>query len=171
MTGPTIATVPLRVAIDRSKTVKDLLQQVQLQATDMMAFEQIGIQKIRRMSEDCNLGCQFQSLMVIQPRGNHDAEDALFESAFVQAEAEDIDTFKSYAICLEFILKPNSICLRANYDSTVVPPTQFRRLADRFENILRQISLPEVQDKTLSLLNTSSLRDLKQIWSWNETAV
>ncbi len=170
LTGPTIATVPLRVAIDRSKTIKDLLQQVQMQAADMMSFEQFGIQKIRRINEDCNLGCQFQSLMAVQPGGEHSAQDALFESSTVQNEDDNTDPFKLYAICLEFVLKPNIICLRANYDSTVVPPSQFRRLADRFENILRQISLPEVQPKTLSLLNTSSSRDLKQIWSWNNTS-
>lgn len=32
ITGPTFATVPLRIAIDRSKKVSELLQQVQLQA-------------------------------------------------------------------------------------------------------------------------------------------
>lgn len=169
ITGPTFATVPLRVAIDRSKPVKDLLQQVQLQAANMVPFEQIGIQQIRCISEDCDLGCQFQSHMVIQPEGKHGPEDTLFESTFVQTEADDIDPLKLYAICLEFILKPNSICLRANYDSTVVPPTQFRRLADRFESILRQLSLTKVQDEPIFLLNTSSLEDQKQIWSWNDT--
>ncbi|KAI9930841.1 Non-ribosomal peptide synthetase [Aspergillus wentii] len=169
MTGPTIATVPLRLAIDRSKTVKDLLQQVQLQAAEMMPFEQVGIQQIRRVSEDCNLGCQFQSHMAIQTGGKYNTKDALFKSASLPTETADADPFKLYAICLDFVLQPNSICLRASYDSTVVPPTQFRRLADRFENILRQICLPEVQAKSLSLLNTSSLRDLEQIRSWNDT--
>ncbi|KAF3054868.1 Nonribosomal peptide synthetase 13 [Daldinia childiae] len=169
ISGPTIATVPLRVAIDRSKSVEELLQQVQLQAADMMPFEQTGLQQIRRISENCDLACQFQSLMVIQTGRNQDAEDILFESSFVEPEAEGLDPFRNYAILLEVLLKPESIFLRADYDSNVVSPSQFRRLADRFENILRQISLPEVQDKPVSLLDTSSLEDLKQIWSWNNT--
>jgi amino acid adenylation domain-containing protein len=169
MTGPTMATVPLRVAIDRSKTVKDLLQQVQLQAAEMIPFEQVGIQQIRQISEDCKLGCQFQSHMVIQPGGQQDAKDALFTSVAVPREADDVDPFKLYAICLEFVLESNSICLRADYDSSIIPLTYFRRLMGRFENILRQLSLPEVQTKPLSLLDTSSSRDLEQIWSWNAT--
>ncbi|KAI8957437.1 acetyl-CoA synthetase-like protein [Daldinia sp. FL1419] len=169
ISGPTIATVPLRVAIDRSKTVEELLQQVQLQAADMMPFEQTGLQQIRRISENCDLACQFQSLMVIQTGRHQDAEDVLFESSFVEPESEGLDPFRNYGILLEVLLKPESIFLRADYDSNVVSPTQFRRLADRFENILRQISLPEVQDKPVSLLDTSSLEDLKQIWSWNDT--
>ncbi|KAB8255070.1 hypothetical protein BDV32DRAFT_154598 [Aspergillus pseudonomiae] len=171
MTGPTMATVPLRVAIDRSKAVRDLLQQVQIQAAEMMLFEQVGLQQIRRFSEDCNLGCQFQSLMVIQSRLEHDAKGALFESAPVATAVDDVDPFKLYAICLEFVLRPNSVGLRADYDSTVVSPTQFRRLADRFQNIFMQLSLPWVQAQPLSLLDTSSLGDLEQIWRWNDTTL
>lgn len=183
ISGPTIATVPLRVAIDRSKTVNDLLQQVQLQAADMAPFEQTGLAQIRRISEDCNLGCEFQSLMAIQPAHDRSAETALFQSAFVGKGANNVNDpqgsddnednmspfFKNYAICLEFFQKSDSVCVRAHYDSTVVPPTQFHRLIDRFKNILRQLSLPEAQARSISSLDTNSLGDIKQIWHWNST--
>ncbi|RHZ67355.1 uncharacterized protein CDV56_109100 [Aspergillus thermomutatus] len=167
MTGPTIATVPLRVAVDRSKTVRELLQQVQLQAAEMMPFEQVGIQRIRRLSEECNLGCEFQSLMVIQHESSHDVKGALFKTDVAPFEAGDVNHFKLYAICLEFVLKPNSICFRADYDSTVVSQSRFHRLASRFENVLRQLSSPDVWDKPVFQLDTSSQADLHQIWSWN----
>ncbi|KAL5360425.1 hypothetical protein BJX96DRAFT_175281 [Aspergillus floccosus] len=167
MTGPTMATVPLRVATDRTKTVDDLLQQVQLQAAEMMPFEQVGIQQIRRLSEDCDLGCQFGSHMVIQHGGQQDGKDKLFESAFVTT-ASDIDPFKLYAICLEFVLEPDSVRLHASFDSAVIPPTHFSRLIARFENVLRQLSSPEVLRRPLALLDTSSSRDRQQIWSWND---
>ncbi|KAI1110457.1 acetyl-CoA synthetase-like protein [Nemania sp. NC0429] len=181
MSGPTIATVPLRVAIDRSKSVKDLLQQVQLQAADMASFEQTGLAQIRRISEDCNLGCEFQSLMAIQPAHDRSAETALFQSAFIGKRADNVNDaqdsdgdednmspfFKNYAICLEFFSKSDSVSVRAHYDSTVVPSTQFRRLMDRFENILRQLSQPEAQARSISSLDTNSLGDVKQIWQWN----
>jgi amino acid adenylation domain-containing protein len=167
MTGPTMATVPLRVAIDRTKTVDDLLQQVQLQAAEMMPFEQVGIQQIRRLSEECDLGCQFGSHMVIQHGGQQDVKDKLFESAAVTT-ASDLDPFKLYAICLQFVLEPNSIRLQASFDSAVMPPTHFSRLMARFENVMRQISSQEVLRRPLGLLDTSSLRDRQQIWSWND---
>jgi hypothetical protein len=139
MTGPTIATVPLRITIDKPKTVKDLLHQVQLQATEMMPFERVGIQQIRRISDGCKLGCEFKSHMVIQPTGKHASEDFLFESSSREDETDEIDPFKLYAICLEFALERSSIHLRASYDSTVVSKSQFQRLAERFENVLRQV--------------------------------
>ncbi|RHZ69161.1 hypothetical protein CDV55_104842 [Aspergillus turcosus] len=169
MTGPTIATVPLRVAVDRSKTVKELLQQVQLQAAEMIPFEQVGIQRIRRFSEECNLGCEFQSLMVIQPESSHNVRGTLFKTDVAPSEAVDVNSFKLYAICLEFVLKPNSICFRADFDSTVVSQSRFHRLANRFENVLRQLSSPDLRDMPISQLDTSSQADLHQIWSWNRT--
>ncbi|KAI9647878.1 hypothetical protein NHQ30_004266 [Ciborinia camelliae] len=171
ITGPTFATLPLRVVIDKSRTVEELLQQVQMQAADMMPFEQVGIQQIRRISEDCALGCQFQSHMVIQPEEKRGIEEDLFDESFLQIKANDIDHFKLYAICLEFVLKPTSIHLHASYDSSVVPPTQFQRLLARFENILKQISLPGIQSQRLSSLDTSSRADLQQIWNWNKKAL
>jgi hypothetical protein len=141
--APIFTTVPIRVQIDRSKSVKDLLQQVQLQAVIMIPFQQTGIQQIRRISEYCSLGCQFQSHMVIQPRQPEDeynAKDILFESTCLRIETDDIDRFRHHAICLEFILKPTSIPLRAGYDSYVVTTTKLRRLVARFEKILRQLS-------------------------------
>jgi hypothetical protein len=150
MTGPTIATVSLRIAIDKCKTVKDLLHQVQLQATEMMPFEQVGIQQIRRISDGCKLGCEFQSHMVIQPTGKHASQDSLFESSSREDETDEIDPSKLYAICLEFTLERSSIHLRASYDSTVVSKSQFQRLAERFENVLRQVSSPAMQNEPLS---------------------
>jgi amino acid adenylation domain-containing protein len=169
MTGPTIATVPLRVAIDRSSTVGELLQRLQLQAADMMPFEQTGLQNIRRFSEDCDLGCQFQSLVVIQPRGRHDAEASLFD-VDASPKADDVP-FKHYAICLDIALSTDSISIGTNYDSNVVPVTQFHRLMDRFENILRQISMIDVQAKPAYMLDTTSSADLEQIWSWNQSCL
>lgn len=167
MTGPTMATVPLRVTIERTKTVDDLLQQVQLQAVEMMPFEQVGIQRIRRLSEDCNLGCQFGSHMVIQHGSQKDVRDRLFEPAAV-ATGSGPDPFKLYAICLEFVLEPNSIRLHASFDSAVMPATYFSRVMARFENVMRQLSSPEALRLPLALLDTSSSKDRQQIWSWND---
>ncbi|RAL12731.1 acetyl-CoA synthetase-like protein [Aspergillus homomorphus CBS 101889] len=171
MTGPTMATVPLRVAVDRTRTVDDLLQQVQLQAAEMMPFEQVGIQQFRRLSENCDLGCQFASHMVIQHGGQQAVEDQLSETAAVTTE-NDLDPFKLYAICLESVLGPNnSIRLQASFDSAVMPPTHFSRLMTRFENVMRQLSSPEVLRRPLALLDTSSSTDREQIWSWNDVVL
>jgi amino acid adenylation domain-containing protein len=168
MMGPTIATVPLRVAVDRSSTVQALLEAVQSQAVGMMRFEQTGLQNIRRLSEDCKMGCEFQSFLIVQPERKHDGEDFLFESSSVRDEIDDGDPFRQYAINLTVDLFPNRLGLHVHYDSAVVVPVQMRRLLDRFENIFKQVSLAANGSQLVSQLDTSSLADLKQVWSWND---
>lgn len=171
ITGPTFATVPLRVKLGKSRTVSDLLQQVQVQAAEMMPFEQVGIQDIRHMTDDCALGCQFQSHMVIQPTEKQGVANSVFDKSAAKNGAKDSNPFKLYAICLDFTLKSNSIGLYASHDSSVLPSTQFQRLMARFENILRQISAPGTHCQSLSSIMTSSSSDLEQVWQWNKDAL
>lgn len=185
MAAPTFATVPLRVPLDYSQRVDRVLEQVQMQAAHMMPFEQTGIRNIRRFSEECRLGCEFQSLLVIQPGrvgstgGDGGVENALFEELDSSAQPtsassskdENPGRFKHYAICLEFVLEPKlgAVRLRADHDSAVVSAVQLRRLVGRLERILRQLSSPASQEKPLARIVTSTEDDLRQIWSWNKT--
>lgn len=169
MTGPTFATVPVRVVVDKSKSIRDLLQQVQTQATSMIPFEQVGLQRIRQINEECALGCMFQSHMVIQPAGEKRGVEGAVRESISPAHASDGGApFKPYAICLDVVLRPGGLCVRASYDSSVVSATQFQRLMVRFENILQQISDPKMHAQGLSSLDTSSQMDRQQIWKWNE---
>lgn len=65
--GPTIATVPVRVTLDWDSSVNNLLDTVQRQAIDMIPFEQTGLHRIRRISDEAEIACNFQTLLVIQP--------------------------------------------------------------------------------------------------------
>ncbi|KAI1822017.1 acetyl-CoA synthetase-like protein [Xylaria intraflava] len=168
MIGPTIATIPLRVTVDRSSTVQVLLEAVQSQAVGMVRFEQTGLQHIRRLSEDCKMGCEFQSFLIVQPKNEHNGEDFLFKSSSVTDEIDHGDPFRQYAISLTVDLSPSSLSVHGYYDSTVVSPAQMGRLLDRFENIFKQVSLPANGSLLVSELDTSSLADLKQVWSWND---
>jgi amino acid adenylation domain-containing protein/non-ribosomal peptide synthase protein (TIGR01720 family) len=165
ISGPTFATVPLRIVLDSAATVKTLLQQVQDQAVHMIPFEQVGLQNIQRMSEDCKFGCQFQSQVVVQPVGQDEEDDVLF------AENNGTRSFDTYPISigLEFVLRSDGVTLHARYDSAVVSQSWFTRIAERFEVILHQLCDPDMQSKPLSSLDRSSKTDLEQIWTWNKT--
>ncbi|KAF3900220.1 hypothetical protein GY631_0170 [Trichophyton interdigitale] len=167
--SPTFATVPLRVLLSPSKTIGELLKQVQLQATEMIPYEQMGLQRIQQLGEDCELGCQFQSHMVIQPAPQPEAEFSLFGPSVI--DPDQIEPFKLYAISLEFDLLPTGVLLHASYDSRIIAPSRFSRLARRFEHILRQICLPSTQDIPLSSIETNSQHDIEQIWHWNQKPV
>ncbi|KAK1622516.1 amino acid adenylation domain-containing protein [Colletotrichum phormii] len=70
--GPTIATVPVRVRIDRGSDILDFLRKIQDHATAMIPYEQSGIQQIKSLNQDTKSACEFQNLLVIQAGGGWD---------------------------------------------------------------------------------------------------
>ncbi|WQF82104.1 Putative AMP-dependent synthetase/ligase domain, Condensation domain, AMP-binding, ANL [Colletotrichum destructivum] len=67
--GPTIATVPVRVRIDKKLAIVDFLRRIQDQAASMIPFEQTGIQGIKALNDDTRRACKFQNLLVVQAGG------------------------------------------------------------------------------------------------------
>jgi hypothetical protein len=67
------AFVPVRVVVDWEKTVDQFLQQVHDQATDLIPFQHMELDRIRKCSEDAERACLFQTLIVVHPtnRGGH----------------------------------------------------------------------------------------------------
>lgn len=66
MTGTTLATMPLRVRLNRKLTVQAALQSIQEQIMTMVPFEQTEIQKIKRLVPDAVMALDFETLLIIQ---------------------------------------------------------------------------------------------------------
>jgi amino acid adenylation domain-containing protein/non-ribosomal peptide synthase protein (TIGR01720 family) len=181
--GPTIATVPVRIKVDCEKSVEQLLQDVQTQAIEMMPFEQMGVQRIRRISEETEQACQFQTLLVVQPAEQTRGEDG---GLFVQRskdEGKDMDSdndvdglgisglnaFTTYAMMLECQLHSNGLHLRVSFDSAIVEAKQVKRMAQQLEHVLQQLLAFENAQTKLCDIDTASEQDLKDIWRWNAT--
>ncbi|KAH8889973.1 putative nonribosomal peptide synthase [Thozetella sp. PMI_491] len=179
--GPTFATVPIRILVNEDLVVDDFLQRVQGQATDMIEFEQTGLQNIARISEDAGRGCQFQTLLIVQTAETSD-ETPMQSSVFKICSSEDgsatennrglggaeLDAFSTYAVTLTCEVGKNSIRLRSSFDSQVISPIEVRRLLQQFEHILRQFC-QQYQSIRLGDLTRASSHDLNTIWAWNAT--
>jgi amino acid adenylation domain-containing protein len=168
MVGPTIATVPVRVVLDREQTVGQLLLQVQAQAVEMTPFEQSGLQQIRRVSANAEQACAFQTLLVIQPT---EADSAEQKRIFIENTCdEDKDTFALFDIQIinvESIIEKNGLRLLIKFDSNVIGSQQINRMAIQLENIIRIICDPENVDITLRDIDNLGQEDLMDIWTWN----
>jgi amino acid adenylation domain-containing protein len=179
MTGPTIATVPIRVALDKARTVNQFLQQIQDQVVDMTAFEQTGLQKIQKVNDFARQACEFQTLLLIHPfeQPNKstsplflDTDDEVVKDGLVDGDEADDDSFSNFdthAITIECDLEPTGALLRVRFDSQVIKKVQVKRLAAQFDVILRQLCDPDLGQCKLVDINTVSTRDLEQIWQWN----
>ena len=171
MTGPTIATVPVRVRIDDLITVREFLQRVQVQAIDITTFEQVGLQHIRRISTNAERACQFQSLLVVQSKDRlpNVVGGMLFRDTVDETSEEEKTMAASYthALTIECQLDTDSLDLRFDFDPIVIETAQISRIAVHMEHALRQLCAPGSADARLSGLDRVSDGDLRDMWSWN----
>ncbi|KFY06440.1 hypothetical protein V492_08039, partial [Pseudogymnoascus sp. VKM F-4246] len=144
MTGPTIATVPLRIRMRSNAPVKEMLQDIQRQSIVMIPFEQAGLQSIARLGPEAAAACQFQSLLVIQPE-----LDATAPDIFARRRNDSNDqgaSFSSYALALQCNLSRNSIHVQARFDVQTIAEAQMQRILLQFEHVLQQvIEQPKIQ--------------------------
>ena len=179
LVAPTIATVPVRIRINDEASVMQILQTVQNQSTEMIAFEQTGLQHIRRISHETDLACQFQSLLIVQPA--KDDENSATSNVFARdiddeedgSDASNGDSFNSHALTLECILGPAGVVLKVFYDSQVMPEKEVDSLCWNFGYLLHQLTDAafDLDSTRVSDLSQANDTDLAKIWTWNKEPV
>lgn len=164
MTGPTITTVPFRHLIDHSLKVGQALDRIRKQLTNMIPFEQAGLQNIRRMSPEAASACDLQSLLVIQPPM---ANDIPHEVIINGKEVKSRLTFSNYPLTMECTISPGEqlVNVSAQFNSRVIHPDQMTHILHQFGHILRQIH--DNPDVPLQQINMLSPFDLERLTDWN----
>ncbi|EHK50755.1 non-ribosomal peptide synthetase [Trichoderma atroviride IMI 206040] len=165
MAAPAIATVPVRVVWESNQTLNELLQLVQQQSIDGIPYEQIGLREIRKVSQDAERGCNFQTLLVVQPPGLVTDQSEIFE--LVSEHTGALNGFNTYALQLICTLLEDGLHVSISFDSSTISRAESGRLVTQFEHIVRMICDEEMRAKKLHELNILSNNDLQEIWSWN----
>ncbi|KAJ2968886.1 hypothetical protein NQ176_g8956 [Zarea fungicola] len=172
MAGPTLTTLPVRVMVEEEQTVYQLLQQVHTQSTDMIPYEQMGLQRIHRISEESKQACGFQTLLLVQPAEEKVSQDN--ELFFPEEEAQSgdirLEDFTSYALMFRCDLKKQGMRLRTTFDPSVVDERQTMRMAHQFAHVLQQICVSVAGDTLLNRIEMATQQDLSDIWTWNSAA-
>jgi amino acid adenylation domain-containing protein len=163
MTGPTIATIPLRVRLDPDATVAQSLRRVQDQSTAMLAYEQTGLQKIRRLNDEAAAACQFQNLLVIQPQRDGGAA-GLFTETEINAER---GAFTTYALTLVCNLTSDAVTVQATYDPQMMGAIEVQRMLYQLGHIMQHIS--EQPGALIKDVGGVSWEDQRQLQEWNRT--
>jgi amino acid adenylation domain-containing protein len=156
--GPTITTVPLRTRFDRNDLAIDVLQRVQSQYIEIMAFEQFGLQNIRHLSSGADSACNFRTLLVIQSTGGHSPR--LLSGRKYAFSSVDC------AMMMECELNSESINLRATFDDKVLDCAQIGRIFQQFEHILSGLYSCDPFTKVSDLQQICNT-DTQQILEWN----
>ncbi|KAI8633600.1 hypothetical protein F5Y19DRAFT_414203 [Xylariaceae sp. FL1651] len=162
--GPTIATVPVRIQIDWTASIRDFVRQLQQQAIEMIPFEQIGLHRLRHISEDTKQGSQFRTLLNVQPAQSELKTTRLWTRTDNEAQGR----FDNFALILDCELRKSGIFLRLDFDQEVIQPRQAERLIHQLETVLLQLGRKSLDlAKPLADFHPISNHDLSEIWQWN----
>ncbi|KAJ4003482.1 Non-ribosomal peptide synthetase [Fusarium irregulare] len=168
--GPILATVPVRIRLDRTTTVQDFLRAVQEQSVARAAHEHLGIQHIRRLSEDAQIACEVTMGLVVQPQDPDPIEnesDALPSFRGGDAALEALH-FNSYPLMLAVSMQKTGFRLLASFDSDLLSSAQVERVLSQFEVAINQ--LRGDMARSLNELTCLSDEELGQIWEANKHA-
>ena len=175
MVGPTIATVPVRLLLDYSKSVGEILSEVQAQAADSSRYEQTGLQNIRQcLSPEMRQAGDFQSLVVVQPKvhGNQPCSKLFMQTIDdIEDQDEMVGAFDTYAINLICSLQDEGVGLDLNYDDTIIDGLQAERIMGQLKHTLEELCAPQNVRLNRKITEIEAVRaeDLQQLWTWNKT--
>lgn len=158
--GPTITTVPFRTRFKADQLALNLLQEIQDNYLQIIPFEQLGLQDIRRLSKDADEACSFRNLLVVQS-----ADDSASPRKLLLSRQHSFSSL-DYAILMECELGDKTIKLRATFDNQVLHNSQVRRIFLQFEHLLRQLALAEPSTKVSDVQKICNA-DMQQILQWN----
>ncbi|KAK6609410.1 NRPS protein [Botrytis cinerea] len=164
--GPTLATIPVRITLDPQGTALNLLKEVQAKMIQMMPFEQIGLSNIQRLGEGPSKACQFQNILVIQPR-----ENSAIDNSFIgkrRMDLVDATVWDTNALTLECHLTGEGMKAKAIFDSEIIESRQMERILSQFQHIVQELCREDA-GKSVQDINSISEADLEHLWEWNST--
>ncbi|KAJ8116150.1 hypothetical protein ONZ43_g4503 [Nemania bipapillata] len=170
ISGPTIATVPVRIQLDYGARIGDFLSQIQSQSIEMLPHEQFGLSRIARIENIAPQASTFQSVLVVQPKEEEEEEQGSGKHiSLLNQVGGDLsigfNQFSTYALTLLFQLDHRGLDVVLGADDKVVNIEAARRMMEQLETIIRQLCRAS-PDTTVHEI-TISPRDLADIWSWN----
>lgn len=163
--GPTIATVPLKVHLDKNSTVRASLKAMYQQTVDMILYEHTGLQRIRKLGGAAEAACDIQALLVIQPTPT--AQDSIAPQTRVEDDEDFLLAFSSYPLVVECTLPGpgTGLGVRLAYNDKIIDAQQIDRMLLHLEHVLKQfICHPDRAMRDVEIITS---QDVEQLRTWN----
>ncbi|KAJ5301533.1 hypothetical protein N7508_006396 [Penicillium antarcticum] len=140
LSGPTLATLPVRIKLATSQIVQDGLSQVQRQFVNMMVHEQTGLSRIRQVGREAAEACNFQNLLVVQPY-EQQTESLMFKSSANSAfPSENARSFASYPVVLICRPEKSGILMKAAFDPAILAPADGHSILKQMSHVIQQLA-------------------------------
>ncbi|GME46731.1 uncharacterized protein K452DRAFT_303125 [Neofusicoccum parvum] len=144
--GPLIATVPVRIRIQRTDTVETYLQAVQQGVLARTSYQHMGFQNIRKVSQDAQIACETGTGLVIQPESDYVGDDLGFDHGDVVREALH---FNAYPVMLACGKRKSGLRVCASFDKSLVEVAQMRRILAQLEMASVSQASSDINHQTL----------------------
>lgn len=165
MLGPTLTTIPTRIQLNKTSTVTELLQTVNQMAAEVIPYQHVGMQNIRRLNEDSAMACDFQNLLVIQTAQDGRGVSKLWDPVNTGVGSN----FFTYPLVVECNANQSSIEVDAHYNENIISAWHVQRLLFQLERILSQLcSASPNRDIKLSEVQIISAQDIESVREWND---
>ncbi|ROV92122.1 hypothetical protein VSDG_07569 [Cytospora chrysosperma] len=164
--GPLVATVPIRVHVDRASSVASYLQTVQQALLNRTPYQHMGWQNIRKVSRDAQYASEAATGLVIQPDSEHVGNELGFETGDPVREALH---FNPYPLMVACGLRKGAFRVCASFDSSLIDVSHMKRILAQLEKACLELTkgFPETPIGQISCLPDT---ELDQIWHWNQVA-
>lgn len=159
--GPTLTTVPVRVAVNYAETCGRYLRRLQEQQANMIPFQHTGLQHIQKINAECASACDLRNLLVVQPL---QVTSALLPTA---EESRTGSEQLSFGLVMECYLSADDVALHCGFDAAVIEPAQVARMLAQFESIFHQLCRSDSEDLPLGRVEVASEDDLRDLEAWN----
>ncbi|KAM0234317.1 hypothetical protein ACHAP5_010131 [Fusarium lateritium] len=163
LSGPTLASLPVRIRLGLDQYVHECLAQIQDQFINMMAHEQTGLSRIRQFGPEAAEACNFQNLLVVQPQ-DQNTESSIFKTP-VGSSSENMKAFASYPMVLICRPEKSGVSIKMAYDRDIMTP-------DAGDSLLRQLSqvtqqLVATEDMLIGDVDLMPPQDMAKLKEWN----
>lgn len=165
-TGPTLATVPIRITVERNQTVQQALENIQEKMAKSIPYEQVGLHKIQQWVP--GPGSEFQNLLVIQTpeekTGPMMHEDTFYTLSSDTSENTRYGTYPLTVLCTP---ERTGVRLSAIFDADLLNDQFMGRIMHQvLHNIM---ALNDGWNKQIKDLQRLNAHDRAELQIWNST--
>ncbi|UKZ56950.1 NRPS [Trichoderma virens] len=174
MPGVMLATVPVRVQLDKDQTVFNYLSNIQEQSAEMVAHEQFGLPNISSLSANAKDACNFSSLLVIQPAGffmreSQDSGAILIDDSSEQDMEDRIQNFINYPLVVQGLVYDKEVEIVLMYNTNCMTKSQAVAVSEQLNHVIQQ--LLSNTEQVLGSISVTGHWDLQQAIRWNAASL
>ncbi|KAG8168185.1 hypothetical protein KVR01_003874 [Diaporthe batatas] len=158
--GPTLATLPVRVRVDKQHTISRFLADLQDQFVATIPYEQYGLLRIRGINQETRASSSFRVLLIVQNPESTLSLGGNFEGR------EAFRCLHEYPLVITVTPTPTRVNTSWTFDENCVSEEQVGLLALQFKQTLAQLcTMPDITE--LRDLDLASETDKVRIFDWN----